>query len=391
MVIIGPHGVYDKHFYFGKDAHTVFINKILEYANSIIPLYNSNRFNITFTENEYNEFTLAEKCGLCQDYFIEDNYKVMHHLHWSNELYEKATSYICAAHRNCNLKVKLLNEISVFFHCLSNFDCHLIIQGIKSKDRININCLAKSTEKFLCLKINKIVNIMDSYVHLPASLDSLVKDLRSDGLDKFKITKEIFKNNEDELQLIIQKQPFPYECITMDNLVLKRKNLPPIEAFDSILKNRKCTDSEYAHACKIFKCLKIFKCESLLDFLRHYNILDCTLTADVLRHQRDTAYAQFGMELFRFVSAPLFCFQAGLSQAEVNLECVKNVDIHYMVRRSIRGSIVNIPTRYAKANIVESHLWNPAKPRTEIIFLDFTGLHRTSQFLYVSTASSWEL
>jgi hypothetical protein len=68
---------------------------------------------------------------------------------------------------------------------------------------------------------------------------------------------------------------------------------------------------------------------------------------------------------FSVCQCTIILLQAGLSQAKMNLEYIKNR--HSPKWLDGASGIVNMPTRYAKANIIESHLWNP-EPRTEIIF-----------------------
>ena len=92
----------------------------------------------------------------------------------------------------------------------------------------------------------------------------------------------------------MRKQAFPYEFITFKNLAVKRNNPPAIEAFSSFLTAEKCTDELYQTASLLYEH---FKCESLLDFLQIYNLLDVTLLADVLAYQRKMAKSHFNMKM----------------------------------------------------------------------------------------------
>ena len=365
--------VLEKEFYVGEDAHVQLINRLLQLSENYMDLMFKNKF---YEESVDDQDVLnAKECGLCKQAFGEKEIRVVHHLHWDSSLLPEGTSsFVCFAHQACNLQVKNPQNIPVFFHGLSNFDSHLLIQGVSKSRASNVRCLAKSSEKFLCLFIHKL-KIMDSFAHLPASLSSLVSDLRKAGLEHFKITAQVFGN--DILDLLVRKQAFPYEFITFKNLAVKRNNLPPIEDFSTSLTAEKCTDELYQMASLLYKH---FKCNSLLDFLQIYNLLDVTLLADVLACQRKMAKSHFDMEMFRFVSSPSFVFHAAIASSKISLEFVRDVQIHQMVRMSIRGGIVNVPCRWAKANVPGTADYNKQEKESHIIFLDFTGLY-SSQML----------
>jgi len=168
-----------------------------------------------------------------------------------------------------------------------------------------------------------------------------------------------------------------YRSIKGSGFTIERESLTAIEVFFSTLSQEKCSEELYNTACVVYRR---FKCKSLLDFLNVYNILDATLLADVLAYQKKMAEAHFKMDMFRFVSSPSFVFHAAIESATINLEFVRDIQIHQMVRQSIRGGIVNVTTRWAKANIPGTKDFNKLDKESHLIFLDFTGLY-SSQML----------
>ena len=68
--------------------------------------------------------------------------KVRDHCHLTGK-------YRGPAHNNCNLNLKQkVNFISIFFHNLAGFDCHLFIREL-SESEGNIECLAKNKEDYI--------------------------------------------------------------------------------------------------------------------------------------------------------------------------------------------------------------------------------------------------
>ena len=85
---------------------------------------------------------------------------------------------------------------------------------------------------------------VDSLQFLPASLDTLVTNLKKEGTEQFYHTRRHFKGKED---LMIRKGCYPYEF--MDGVdKFNETQLPPIEAFFSKLSDSEITEEDYHHA-----------------------------------------------------------------------------------------------------------------------------------------------
>jgi len=174
---------------------------------------------------------------------------------------------------------------------------------------------------------------------MPASLAPLSNDLSKGGAEKFSTTNNVFASYDDIMCDLLKKLALPYDLLTFENLELNIDEFPSIEKFYCGLKKESCSKEEYNRAHRIFNR---FKCKSLKELLGVYNTLDCTLLADVLIHHRKAATTHFDIDPFRFVSSSSFVFFAALSKAAVNLEYIRDVKIHQMVKDSIRGGIVNV-------------------------------------------------
>lgn len=82
--------------------------------------------------------------------------------------------YRGAAHRNCNLQVKVPNFIPIFAHNLSNYDLHLFVKMLckmkahifelfpeRAEQKVLINIIPKSAEKFSCVSVNFITGVKE--------------------------------------------------------------------------------------------------------------------------------------------------------------------------------------------------------------------------------------
>jgi hypothetical protein len=135
---------------------------------------------------EYNQYKCATHCHICEEEItntmslkefltrgrpeedVEDDYvregdtktaqskeeelqlkgpKVYDHCHWTGE-------YRGPAHSTCNLQLSASKSIPVFFHNLSNYDAHFIMQELHNIPEIeDIEVTAKLWKSLLTLKL----------------------------------------------------------------------------------------------------------------------------------------------------------------------------------------------------------------------------------------------
>ena len=88
-----------------------------------------------------------------------------------------------AALGKCNLEMRTVKEIPVFFHNLGGYDSHIIF---KSLNKVILDepptVIAKSMEKFVCFKIGQL-HFKDSLQFLASSLDKLVGNLAAKAVN----------------------------------------------------------------------------------------------------------------------------------------------------------------------------------------------------------------
>ena len=79
------------------------------------------RFNkeLATTKTDNKNLEKSSKFWIC-DVYVDGDVKVRDHC-------DITRKYRVSAHRNCNIKAKLIQKILVVFHNLKNYDSHLII------------------------------------------------------------------------------------------------------------------------------------------------------------------------------------------------------------------------------------------------------------------------
>ena len=115
--------------------------------------------------------------------------KIRDHCHLSGKF--RYTLY-----SNCNLThAKRPPEIHLFFHGLSNYDSHFIIQKLYNFSSTEIKIIPKNTEKYLSFSVG-CVHFKDSYQFLSESENILVQNLMDKGPDHFVYVNKFIKDDE---------------------------------------------------------------------------------------------------------------------------------------------------------------------------------------------------
>ena len=353
------------------DVIDVFINWLEEDVKEIANLGNRK---MIITEEEKEQFNKASDCWICgKKLNIED--KVRDHCHYTGR-------YRGAAHNICNLKYNKPNNISVFFHNLTNYDSHLFIKKLGVTEG-NIDCIPNNEEKYISISKtiitgeytnksgetkNKYFKIIfkDSLKFMSSSLEALVNNLPEDG----------FKNLEkyftlEQVKLLKQKGFFPYEYLdTIEKL--KDNKPPPQKAFYSKLNGSDITEKNYKHVLNVWKT---FNMKTLKDYLKLYNVSDVLLLADVFENFRDLCLKIYGLDPVYYYTAPGLAWDACLKMTGVNLELLSNVDMLLMIEKGIRGGISIISNRYGKANNKYMKDFNDSELSKYLIYVDANNLY----------------
>ena len=355
--LISPKGSIEVGYFVWDDAIERFVNRMLDLSEELMKLINVRGEEIIMNSEELTAHYLATKCYVCKQYFTVSNPKVIHHSHLAEGVSPSDRLYIGSPCRNCNLRLKHKLELPILFH-------NSTIKRCRAK---KINCTAKNSEKIMCLQLDNI-RFMDSMMHLPSGLKSLVDSLRQDGLHKFPITAKYFKKHGNYLEKIIAKQRMCYEYLSPETL---QKGFPTRDKFFSKLHKKPLSIEDYCHAFQIYV---LFGCKNLGEYVKIYCILDTLLLADVFESYREEALKQFQIDPLYFVLGSSFTFACALKLTNVRLDYIKDPDILLKFKESIRGGLTGLNTRYVEANIPNTETFNQSEPISEIAYYDITSL-----------------
>ena len=159
--------------------------------------------------------------------------------------------------------------------------------------------LAKNSEKFRTLTIGRF-KLQDSLEHMPASLDTLVQDLKNKEKFNFPILRQMkrykkmtARQKPKALKLLTRKGVFCYEHFQSLEEMDKAQNLPTREEFYSELNEKHISELDYAHAKNVFT---FFKCKNVTDYMMLYCSLDVVLLCETFLQYRKMVMEHFQLD-----------------------------------------------------------------------------------------------
>ena len=146
--------------------------------------------------------------------------RVIHHCHLSGSIFG-------VVHSKCNMETRTTNFLAAFFHNLSRYDAHHILEHLKLKVGGELSTIAKTNETYILFSTNIHVGsykkqlgqliklyqsfaFLDSYQFVSQSLDNLVKTLKKMTF----LLKQLFRNVLEQISLkLTQKSFFSYSYL----------------------------------------------------------------------------------------------------------------------------------------------------------------------------------
>ena len=231
--------------------------------------------------NNFREHKNAKKCFNCDKEFYYDHEaevftRTAHHEHISGK-------YIGPACVRCNLALKYKQstrakknfEIPVVFHNLKGYDSKLILEHfpwIEGEKKSELHCYKPGT--VFNVHISRI-EVIDSCQFMKTSLSVLAENLRKSGEEKFKHTKQHYKEHFD---LVTRKGVYCYSYMSSFEKFVETELLP-IECFYNDLSESHTTEKEYQHAKDVWAA---FEMTSLKQYHDTYLATDVLILADVM-------------------------------------------------------------------------------------------------------------
>lgn len=283
--------------------------------------------------------------------------------------------YRGAAHNSCNLNYQAPRHIPVFMHNLSAYNAYIVIEPLAKFGwgDAPISIIPDNTEKYISFSKRMTPKItlrfLDSLRFMQASLQKLVETLPQSEMH---ITRAA-SPDETEFQLLTRKGVFLYEYLdSMEKL--KETGLPDISAFTSTLTGDTVSESEYIHACNVWRAFNI---PNLSEYAHLYMETDVRLLAYVFDKFRDVCMATYSLDPAFYYTAPGLSWDAMLRKMRVNIELLTDVDMLLFFERGIRGGLYQCIHRHAKANNPQmGEVFNASEATSYIMYLDVNNLNR---------------
>ena len=140
-----------------------------------------------------------------------------------------------------------------------------------------------------------------------ASLDSLVKNLKSSGAENFVHLNREF-DSPVARELLTKKGSYPYDYMNSFER-FEETRLPPQAAFYSQLNEQKLSDEDYEHAKAIWSS---FGLRSMGQYHDLYLKTDVVLLSDVFENFRSTCLRNYELDLAHYFTAPGLSWDACL-------------------------------------------------------------------------------
>ncbi len=349
----------DLFIYTGKDCVDKFLVFLYYYVQQYV--YNVTQkvcFPLLFSEKDHILYEQQDFCEMCHKKFDDNKIKkVKDHCHLSGK-------YRMALCSSCNFThAKLQKDVYVFFHGLSNYDSHFIIQKLHSFKEKQLSIIPKTSEKYLTFKIDNL-HFKDSFQFLPESLSKLACFLKDKGKEHFIYLSRFF--SDPRLQpFIFRKGVFPYSYVKNESILLQTC-LPKKEDFFDDLTKTHISENDYKYAQE---CWDVFKCKTLKDYMEIYLSIDCLLLADIFENFRSNSLKNYLLDPVYYFSAAHFTLDAFLKSSKITIEIMNDVNQYLFISQGIRGGLSMVVKRYSKANNSFCSDYNPhQKPVFFVLF-----------------------
>ncbi|XP_025267778.1 uncharacterized protein LOC112639099 [Camponotus floridanus] len=367
--------------YRGEDCVAWFVRELRDLAlrakvalDGVVPMAD-------LTSDERETFASASRCHACERPFEADDVRVRDHCHLTGR-------FRGPAHSACNLNYKDPYVIPVFFHNLSGYDAHFIIKDVANAYPGSVELLPVTKESYIAFSKtvrdsaaaegdggnvarSRYVKLrfVDSFKFLGTGLDKLASYLDE---SKLTIARGEFRDlSDDDFRLLTRKGVFPYEYVDSVER-LRETRLPPRESFYSSLTGDTVSESDYAHATRVWKR---FGVESLGEYSDLYLKTDVLLLADVFENFRAACLDSYGLDPAYYFTLPGYTWDAMLKYTGVRFELLTDIDMMMFVERGIRGGLSQCSNRYARANNKYMSAYDPSRPSIYLMYLDINNLY----------------
>ena len=340
--------------YRNPDAGKVFIEQIHEEKNRILKEWEDNGSKtMQISSKEEFQFKRSTHCFICKKKFVENptksEIKVRDHNHFTGK-------FRGAAHSSCNISMRTVKKIPVFFHNLGGYDSHIIFNNLNKVSVNEPSIIAKAIERFVSFNIGKL-HFKDSLQFLNSSLDKLTSNLAAKAVngigleDVFPNLHNRFKEKWNHLpfrafKMLTRKGVYPYTY--MDNFEkFSETSLPSREKFYNDLSKEHISDDDYNFIHELWKTFQLKNLGELHDL---YMETDVLLLADSFEQFREFSLLKYRLDPAHYNTAPSLSWSAALLYTKQRLEIPRDPNMHLFFDKGMRGGASQVATPWAQAN-----------------------------------------
>jgi hypothetical protein len=301
---------------------------------------------MVLTKKDHITIKTAVDCCICHKPLsmnvgneIRQKPTTKHHNH--NPPYQ----FLGLAHNFCNLQASLRVNYPIFLHNGGGYDYHFIISALSELKRENlvwdVDVIAKNSENFISIMINKKLKLLDSYLFTLSSLENLVKSTPPENLRIIhqEFSKEV--ENGANISLLTRKSVYPY-CY-MTDISKFDEPLPPRSAFYSDLTGKEIDKEDYQYVQEMWKSFKIKNLGHLHDI---YVRSDTSLLMDVMINLRNLLFKEYGVDMAQYLTLAQISKDCLLKLTGVEIELISDSTMHVWVESAIRGGFCGVQVKY---------------------------------------------
>jgi hypothetical protein len=352
---VSPHFPINTVTYRNPDAGKVFLEMIHEEKERILKQWKdsgSEKMNMT-SKDEY-QFKRTTCCHICTQKFVENptkkgQTKVRDHDHFTGD-------YRGAAHSKCNIAMRTVKNIPIFFHNLGGYDSHIIFNNLNKVPIETPSVIAKAIERFVCFRIGKLY-FKDSLQFLASSLEKLSQNLAAKAVHG-KTLEDVFPNLHSyfmkkwshlppqAFKMLTRKGVYPYSYMN-DFEKFKETCLPPREKFYNDLSKKHISDGDYTFIHELWNTYNLKNLGELHDL---YMETDVLILSDVFEEFRNFSLLKYRLDPAHYNTAPGLSWSAALLYTKQRLEIPIDPNMHLFFDKGLTGGASQVANPFAQAN-----------------------------------------
>ena len=374
---------------------------------------------LQMSPEDWNKYNSVSNCWICGGEFnnnektspkgnvYKPNKKVPDHDHFTGK-------YIDAAHSECNFNRKTKCFIPIYFHNLSKYDSHMILQVLNKFGDGNVTIIPQTEEEYISFSKRYYVNsklsyelrFLDSFKLLPASLDTLSSNLLKEGKNNLKLLLKYTTDKEQEVifwderveitseNLILDKNFDPkYVKTTSTETKPRIKGIYPYEFTDcwekfnhsqllnkedfyDNLNKKAINDQEYEQYKRVWEAVG----KNLGNYSDLYLKTDVLALADVINNFRDISLKYYQLDPLYYYTTPGLTYDAMLKRTGVVLDKLSDFRMLQIIEHGMRGGISSVcGDRYVNVegkNYITNQNIDKNSPDQEwLMYLDANNLY----------------